>query len=263
MNWWGTLLGGATGLVTGGPVGGLIGLVVGHGLDRAIPLLDARRGGGGRVQQTFFAATFSVMGRLARADGRGMARDTDPVRAVMGHMELDVEQQRLARRLFKQGMQPGFPLRQVLARFAETCRRRQNLVQMFLEIQISALLANGAVSRRERELLHEVGASLGYSSFDIDYLLDIVRAQEHFVGSGEYIGQGLPEPDLDKAYAVLGVSAGATDGEVKGAYRRLISEHHPDRLLAKGLPEEMTRLATARTQEIKQAWEQVRHARKL
>jgi DnaJ like chaperone protein len=60
---------------------------------------------------------------------------------------------------------------------------------------------------------------------------------------------------------VLGVAAGATDAEVKTAYRRLMNQHHPDKLVAKGLPEEMVALATEKTQEIKAAYDTVKAAR--
>jgi len=60
---------------------------------------------------------------------------------------------------------------------------------------------------------------------------------------------------------VLGVTAQADDDEIKKAYRRLMNQHHPDKLVSKGLPEEMIRLATQKTQEIKAAYERIRQAR--
>ena len=66
---------------------------------------------------------------------------------------------------------------------------------------------------------------------------------------------------LDDAYAILGVDAQAGEAEIKRAYRRLLSQHHPDKLVAKGLPEEMMKMATQKTHEIRQAYEAVREAR--
>ncbi|OQX47943.1 MAG: molecular chaperone DjlA, partial [Candidatus Sedimenticola endophacoides] len=68
---------------------------------------------------------------------------------------------------------------------------------------------------------------------------------------------------LDDAYAILNVSADATDAEVKRAYRRLLSQHHPDKLVAKGLPDEMMKVAAQKTHEIRQAYERVKEARGL
>ena len=66
---------------------------------------------------------------------------------------------------------------------------------------------------------------------------------------------------LDEAYEVLGVGAGASDAEVKRAYRKQMSENHPDKLVARGLPESMLEVAKQKTQAIQAAWERVREAR--
>lgn len=263
MSWWGKLLGGTFGMMIGGPLGALLGTAIGHGLDRGLHTVrsQGQTPDTERVQQAFFAATFSIMGHLAKSDGRVSEREIDMARAVMGHMQLSEEQRQAAIRLFNQGKREDFPLQQVLAQFRSECQHRRNLLQMFLEIQITTIVADGVVAPQERELLHHVGNFLGFSSFDIDYLVDIVRAQHSFADSGDYTAQQAPRLELEKAYSILGVSTTATDREVKGAYRRLISQHHPDKLVAKGLPEEMMKLATARTQEIKTAWERIREDR--
>ena len=66
---------------------------------------------------------------------------------------------------------------------------------------------------------------------------------------------------LKDAYLVLGVSSPASDADVKKAYRRMMNQHHPDKLVAKGLPEEMMKLATEKTQEIKKAYELIKQKR--
>ena len=66
---------------------------------------------------------------------------------------------------------------------------------------------------------------------------------------------------LKDAYRLLGVSDGASDAELKKAYRRLMSQHHPDKLVAKGLPEQMVKDATEKTQQIKAAYELIRKSR--
>ena len=66
---------------------------------------------------------------------------------------------------------------------------------------------------------------------------------------------------MPDAYAILGVGNTATDAEVKKAYRRLMNQHHPDKLVSKGLPEEMIKMAEQRTHEIRQAYERIKEAR--
>jgi len=95
--------------------------------------------------------------------------------------------------------------------------------------------------------------------------VQMVMGQQHFhqTGSGQaHYQQQSSEEALKEAYAVLGVTSAASDGEVKKAYRRQMNEHHPDKLVSKGMPEEMVKMATEKTQEIKAAYELVVAQRK-
>ena len=69
------------------------------------------------------------------------------------------------------------------------------------------------------------------------------------------------EISLRDAETVLGVTSSDDKATVKRAYRRLMSQHHPDKLIAKGLPEEMIDLATDKTQNIRRAYDKVKQAR--
>ena len=70
-----------------------------------------------------------------------------------------------------------------------------------------------------------------------------------------------PLSRLDDAFTALGLTAGASDADVKGAYRRLVSQNHPDKLAAKGLPESMRNVAEERTREINVAYELIKESR--
>ncbi len=70
-----------------------------------------------------------------------------------------------------------------------------------------------------------------------------------------------PGTSLDDAYAALGVDSSVTDKELKRAYRKLMSENHPDKLIARGVPADMVKLATEKSQEIQAAYEMVRKSR--
>jgi DnaJ like chaperone protein len=130
---------------------------------------------------------------------------------------------------------------------------------MFLEIQIQAAYADGVLDGREENVLHKICGHLGISRFEYERLKLQYRAQQRFYGHSQQVND---KSLLDNAYGVLGVSASASDTEVKKAYRRLMSQHHPDKLVAKGLPEEMMNIATEKTQKIRKAYETIRDARK-
>jgi DnaJ like chaperone protein len=134
----------------------------------------------------------------------------------------------------------------------EWCHRRRNLVQMFLEIQIATAMADGQLHASERRILFYIGEQLGFDRAAIEHLFS-------FTGAGQPSAD--PAKSLSKAYDTLGVDRTASDAEVKKAYRRLMSQHHPDKLIARGLPEEMIKIATEKTQQIKAAYEQVRESR--
>jgi len=78
----------------------------------------------------------------------------------------------------------------------------------------------------------------------------IAGAQFHQGQSGKSA-----QSQLDNAYKVLGVSTQASEKDVKNAYRKLMSQHHPDKLVAKGLPPEMMEVAKQKTQDIQGAYE--------
>ena len=265
MSWWGKLVGGWLGFMLGGPLGAVLGVALGHNFDKGLNALpeggfsaeDFAPGDRERVQTAFFTATFSVMGAVAKADGRVSREEIRLAEAVMSQMDLSPGMRKTAIRLFNEGKKAGFPLDEAVRQFRRECARRTTLLQMFLEIQLQAAYADGRLDPAEDALLLRICRLLGVSEHDYRRLERMVAAQAGGGGAG-----GRPAgPTLDQAYAVLGVAPGATDAEVKKAYRRLMSQHHPDKLVSKGLPEEMMRVAAQKTHEIKQAYERIRSAR--
>ncbi|WP_133510705.1 co-chaperone DjlA [Candidatus Thiosymbion oneisti] len=275
MAWWGKLIGGAFGFMLGGPLGALLGGVLGHGLDRGMGLLgdseELDLGARERVQTAFFTATFSIMGYLAKADGRVSEREIALAESVIARMELSPDMRRAAIGLFIEGKAEGFPRDDVLAQFRRECHRRRSLMRMFIEIQIQAAYADGRPGPKEERLLLHICDYLGIPEYEFRHLEQLVRLQQTFAAGSRKTtwgdnGHTPRRPATEgsttaQAYAVLGVTPKATDAEVKRAYRRLLSQHHPDKLVSKGLPEEMMKLAAEKTHEIRQAYEAITRAR--
>lgn len=271
MSWWGKLVGGAFGFMLGGPLGALLGLALGHNFDSGMKSLPDDgpyvSGDRERVQTAFFTATFAVMGRVAKADGRVSAEEIRMAEAVMAEMSLDSAKRRAAINLFHQGKSAGFDLDAVLEQFRRECHGRSTLIGMFIEIQLQAGYADGRLDPAEDRLLLRICDDLGVSEFDYRRLERMVRAQRGFSGGaggargGSQRAASAARPSLHDAYQLLGVDAGASDADIKRAYRRLLSQHHPDKLVSKGLPEEMMKVAAQKTHEIRQAYERIREAR--
>lgn len=254
MSWWGLLLGGAFGYLLGGPIGAMLGAAMGRSFS-GTGTVESAGSARERIQLAFFAAVFGVMGHVAKADGRVTENEIALANQVMDQLGLDGRQRTAARALFNEGKRPQFPLDDVLDQLRSECGRATNVIRMFMEIQIQAAAADGRIHAEEGRILLHVAARLGLSR--ADYL-----ELERLIASGIHARAGTDSGmSLEDAYATLGASPDASDAEVKRRYRRQMSRHHPDKLASKGLPEEMMRAATERTQQIKAAWDTVRKDR--
>ena len=264
MSWWGKLLGGTFGFMMGGPLGAMLGAAFGHQFDRGIEGAAYAMGGGSdheQVQTAFFTALFSVMGHVAKADGRVSEHEISMARQVMRDMQLNEQQQKLAIDLFNQGKQADFPLEEVLLQFRQICSRRRVLLQMYLEILVMAAFADGVLHADERRLLRHIAGSVGFPLHSFESLVARMEARQGFHQGGS-AARARPTVDrVAEACRMLGITKSASNDEVKRAYRRLMNQHHPDKLVARGMPEEMIKLATEKTQEIKAAYELVMQSR--
>ncbi len=265
MSWWGTLAGGAFGFMMAGPLGAVLGAAVGRKFDQGLKKnLQAGgqtdslpRGHQFRVQAAFFTATFSVIGHISKADGRVTDHEIRLARRVMEDMNLSSEQRETARSLFTQGKTDHFDLSAVLAQFRQEVGRRSTLQRMFIEILCFVVYADGVVHPGESRVLRQVCDEIGFPRHEMESIMSSVSAELH------HRDQAGDRISLDDAYSVLNVEASASDAEVKKSYRRLVGQHHPDKLVAKGLPEEMMKIATRRTREIRQAYECIKKHRGL
>jgi DnaJ like chaperone protein len=178
----------------------------------------------------------------------------------MNEMALTSDMRATAINLFQQGKQADFPLDDVLAQFHKECHRRTDLLRMFLEIQLQEAFADGILAASEERLLLHICSQLRISRFDYNRLKIQLQAQQRFQGRSSHTKNTPQKTSIQDAYGVLGLTPSASKAEVKKAYRRLMSQNHPDKLVAKGLPEEMMRLAKEKTQKISKAYETIQKA---
>lgn len=275
MKAWGKVLGGALGFalgqgVVGTSLGLLVGIFLGHQLDRTTGSgkIGAESGEFKKSEQdqtkaSFFAATFSVMGHISKSDGRVSKEEINLAEQVMQQMRLSKEQRISAIEYFNQGKQDDFDLDEMLHEFRQECENKTALIQMFVEIQLQAAYADGVKNIREEQILQHICGVLGYPEVLLAQLESMLfaskrRSQSHDQNSA-YVNSNTA---LEDAYKIIGVSESASDIEVKKAYRRLMSQNHPDKLISKGLPEEMMEIATNKTQEIQKAYDLISEHRK-
>jgi len=260
MNVWGKVLGALFGFMLSKSIfGALLGVWIGHRFDKGLGLdfsdLSGRKYTEEEKQQAFFETTFSVMGFVAKANGQVTAQEIAFATAYMDKLGLSGDVRQQAQDAFREGKMAGFPLQERLKAFVRKCGSRHDLLLMFLEIQIQVAFADGTLDEAERAALHSIAKVLRISPRDLDKLLEMIIAGEQFNHQG---GRGAPsKQQLANAYKVLGCSVEMTDQEIKKSYRKLMSQHHPDKLMAKGLPPEMMEVAKQKAQDIQAAYELV------
>ena len=260
---WGKLLGAGFGFMLGGPFGALLGAYVGHNFDRGINQAHFGFVNSHEVQNKFFESLFQVMGHIAKADGHVTEQEIQMARMIMAQMRLTEDRKAEAIELFNRGKQPEFDLDHTLRVFKQTCHGHRNLMQMFLEIQIAAAYSDGEAHSSEMLILENIARVMGFKSFHLELLIKSFLAQQRFHQSAGGQQAYDTKDRLADAYLVLGVDETATDKDTKKAYRKLMTQHHPDKLVAKGLPEDMMQVAKEKSQEIQSAWELIRKHRDI
>jgi len=207
-------------------------------------------------QALFLKTVFTLMGKLAKVDGRVSEQEIAHMEGLFAQLELTAEHRKDAIRLFKLGSSSDYNIEPLLEEFTNECGQSGALKRMLMIYLISAALADGNLHDAEMTLLRHIAHSLGYNDAQFEQLIAMTHGQDQFSPAQN-------KRSLSAAYQALGVKKTNSDLEIKKAYRRLIREFHPDKLMGQGLPEDMVKKATERSQEIQTAYDLIKKSRKL
>ena len=190
----------------------------------------------------FSTAVTALGAKLAKADGHA---DLDEFVAFSEVFTATPDAERNVRRLYELAGQTTHGFESYAKRLAKRYRRCPQLLEDVLEGLFHIAAADGAITDHELEYLEQVGRLFGLPAGVFH------RLKATHLGS---------QPD--DPYAVIGVDPGASDEEVRQAWRRALSDAHPDRVLARGLPAEFVAVAEAKSSAINVAYDAIMQARK-
>ena len=246
-------------------IGAILGWMVGSGYDRRARLMGSSQNIA-RIHQAFSKATFQVMGAIAKADGQVTQQDIKHAEQIFERFNLSQEQRQRAISYFNTGKQDSFSLEDCITEFIQNCPSR-NLHRTFIQIQLQTAYVDGVLHEAEEQIIIRMASLLRISDFELRSLEALVAAQFRrqqygHTGGGYQQQKAGPTPDeINTAYQILGANKDTSNHELKKIYRKLMSQHHPDKLASQGLPEEMIKVATEKTKEITWAYDLIKESR--
>jgi len=256
MGWLGKLVGGTIGFALGGPLGAIAGAAFGHAFDtseqRYLGDGGLRSGPAGRLsngeeaQLTFFVASFSMLAKLVKVDGRIAREEVASIEQFMIYdLQLDAQSRMVAMNIFNTALESQESFEAFAVQFYNQFRTQPQLLEVMIDILLRVSIADGALSAAEEELILKAVSAFNFGDARYRTL------------KSKYV------KDIDRHYATLGTDRTASDEEIKKHYRKLVQEYHPDKIASKGLPEEFTRFAENKFREIQEAYETIKKERNL
>jgi DnaJ like chaperone protein len=248
MSWLGKIVGGTIGFALGGPLGAIAGAAFGHTFDRNNERLfingQTRLSTGEEVQFTFFVAAFSMLGKLAKADGRVSEEEIDVVNKFMLYdLNLDPESRMAAMNIFNAALGSPEKFDDFATQFFSQFRVQPQMLELMIDILLRVSIADGTMSQNEERLIHSAVRIFNFSDDKYKKL------------KSKYV------QEFGKYYSILECGKNDTDEHIKSRYRKLVMEFHPDKIVSKGLPEEFTKFAQDKFREIQNAYDHIRKER--
>lgn len=234
---WGKIGGAAAGfLLGGGPIGAALGAVAGHVVFDRSPSVSEK-------QIAFTVGLTALAAKMARADGRS---SDEEFAAFLKIVRVDPGELENVRRLYGFMHQTSAGFEVYAGNLGRLFRDQPGLLEDMLDGLFFVASADGQLHEAELDYLRSVARRFGVS----DHAFNALCAA--------YGGPCDPDP-----YALLGVERGASDEVIRQAYRTAAQLNHPDRMIARGAPEEFLAVATEKLARLNAAYAEIKKERGL
>ncbi|MEA1945906.1 MAG: TerB family tellurite resistance protein [Thermodesulfobacteriota bacterium] len=245
MGFLGKVIGGTIGFAMAGPLGAIAGAALGHAFDAGgqtyYTTERASISAGEEAQFTFFVAVFSMLAKLAKADGRVSKEEMDAVENFMVYdLNLNPESKRLATNIFHTAIDSPDNFNAFASQFYNKFRSQYQMLDLMIDILLRVSVADGKLSPNEEKLILSAVRIFNFND------------EKYRKLKAKYI------QDVEKYYAVLGCDRNDSNEHIKKQYRKLVSDYHPDKIASKGLPEEFAKFASDKFREIQSAYEVIK-----
>ncbi len=239
MSVWGKLAGAAAGLAVGGPIGALIGAVAGH------YALDKSRGDGADPQEqlAFTVGVIALGAKMAKADGVVTRDEVDAFKQVF---TVPPDELQNVARVFNLAKQDVAGYDAYASQLAKLFQGKPETLENVLDGLFHIAKADHVMHDAEMAYLRSVAEIFGFGE------------QAFARISARHVEPGEGDP-----YLVLGVEPGASNEELREAHRTLVRENHPDKLIARGVPEEFVTIANDKLAAVNAAYDRIRKERGL
>ncbi len=232
MSVWGKIADAVAGLAAGSPLGNLIGHAAAQ---LGIDIGSDQEASGGQKQVAFTIGFIALSAKMAKADGVVTADEVEAFREVF-----DVKQSeyRNVERVFNFARQDVAGFDAYARQIANLFKSNPGILEDVLDGLFHIAKADGVFHENELLYLQSVAEIFGFSDGEF------ARIKASHLG-----------PDEADPYLILGVDYSISDEDLKRAYKRLVQENHPDRLMARGVPEEFVELANEKLAAINAAYD--------
>ena len=250
MSWLGKIIGGTIGFALGGPLGAVAGAVFGHAFDTESQLNKSENytilSTSETTQMTYFVATFSMLAKLSQVDGKVSDEEISSIESFIAYdLNLTSDSRNVAMKIFNTALNTPTAFQDYAKQFYQYFRHQPELLDVMIDILLRVSVADGQFSQSEEQLIRAAAFTFNFTEEHYSHL------------KSKYVN------DIDRYYAILNCDKNDSYDHIKSNYRKLVQEFHPDKISAKGLPDEFTKFASDKFREIQEAYEMIKKDRKI